>query len=71
MSVGDDRKKSNNFKGTVDNPGVLKEICEKFTRISEQGPLVFPIHPRSRKSLQQNGLMKILEGADGSCCQIR
>ena len=49
----------------VDDPGVLKDLCEKITGISEKVPLGFSIHPRTRKNLQQNGLMKILEGARG------
>ena len=49
----------------VDNPGTLKDICEKLTRISEKVPLVFPVHPRTRKRLQETGLMERLEAAKG------
>ena len=47
----------------VDNPEKLKQICESLTRISEKIKLVFPIHPRTGKNLEQNALMPILKKA--------
>lgn len=40
----------------VDNPAILKDLCLAMTRIAEQIPLVFPVHPRTRRNLDQNGL---------------
>jgi UDP-N-acetylglucosamine 2-epimerase (non-hydrolysing) len=49
----------------VDNPEILKDICEKLVGISEKVPLVFPVHPRTRKRLQETGLMEKLKAAKG------
>lgn len=49
----------------VDNQQALKEICTTLTRISRNIPLVFPVHPRTRKNLQMNGLMDALEKERG------
>jgi UDP-N-acetylglucosamine 2-epimerase (non-hydrolysing) len=49
----------------VDNHDVLSDLCASLVRISRNLPLVFPVHPRTRKSLEQNGLMKGLGGATG------
>ena len=35
----------------VDDQAVLKSICETFTRIAREIPLIFPVHPRTRKNL--------------------
>jgi UDP-N-acetylglucosamine 2-epimerase (non-hydrolysing) len=48
----------------VDNNDVLNDLCAKLVRISKDLPLVFPIHPRTRKSLVQKGLMKLLDGSN-------
>jgi UDP-N-acetylglucosamine 2-epimerase (non-hydrolysing) len=47
--------------GNVDNPEILKSLCELLCRVADRAPLLFPVHPRTRKSLEQNGLMKIIE----------
>ncbi len=39
----------------VDDPHSLKEVCEQLKYLSERMPVVFPIHPRTRKYLQLNG----------------
>ena len=44
----------------VDKPDVLKSITESLVQISEKLHLVFPIHPRTRKNLQQTGFLKML-----------
>lgn len=45
----------------VDEPGVLGGILSALTRIGERLPVVFPIHPRTRKNLEEFGLRDGLE----------
>jgi UDP-N-acetylglucosamine 2-epimerase (non-hydrolysing) len=40
----------------VDHPTTLKNLCGAMVRISEQIPLIFPVHPRTRRNLEQSGL---------------
>lgn len=40
----------------VDAPDKLRELCETLTAISKKIPLVFPVHPRTRKNIQKSGL---------------
>jgi UDP-N-acetylglucosamine 2-epimerase (non-hydrolysing) len=47
----------------VDSYAVLKSICDKLRRISEVMPIVFPVHPRTRKNLSQNNLLSHLREA--------
>lgn len=47
----------------VDRPDVLKELCHILSRISEALPLIFPVHPRTRKNLAHNNLLNILENS--------
>jgi UDP-N-acetylglucosamine 2-epimerase (non-hydrolysing) len=49
----------------VDDPEVLRNLCSNLVQIAEKVPLVFPIHPRTRKNLQQNGLMSIINNCRG------
>ena len=49
----------------VDEKGTLKRICRGLVRISRKNPLVFPVHPRTRKNLETNGLMPILTRESG------
>lgn len=41
----------------VDNPDRLKEVIKLLNKISVERKLVFPIHPRTRKNLEQFGMM--------------
>ena len=45
----------------VDDPVVLKKLCEAISQIAKKIPLVFPIHPRTRKNLEQNQLLRIVD----------
>ncbi len=45
----------------VDNPVLLEQICRVLTEVSETLPLVFPIHPRTRKKMEEQGLLGSLE----------
>ncbi|GAB6162904.1 UDP-N-acetylglucosamine 2-epimerase (non-hydrolyzing) [Desulfothermus naphthae] len=47
----------------VDNPEILAEILEALLRIQEEIPIIFPIHPRTKKQIQKFGLQPILEKA--------
>ncbi len=47
----------------VDNPAVLKEICSILMEISEEVPVVFPIHPRTRKNMEENHLLTAMESS--------
>ena len=49
----------------VDPPEILATICEALIRISEQIPLVFPVHPRTRKNLEQAGWKDRLDRVPG------
>ena len=47
----------------VDDPDILKDLCQKLIRISEKIPLAFPVHPRTHKNMEQLGLLPRLENA--------
>ena len=47
----------------VDDPAILKEICRILREISEEVPLVFPIHPRTRKNLEENHLLSVMQSS--------
>ena len=41
----------------VDDPVVLKKICDIIVEIAEKTSLIFPIHPRTRKNMEENHLL--------------
>ena len=41
----------------VDDPQILQRLCKKLVGIAKQVPLVFPIHPRTRKNIDNLDLM--------------
>jgi UDP-N-acetylglucosamine 2-epimerase (non-hydrolysing) len=45
----------------VDDPAVLKKLCDLIEEISEKAPMVFPVHPRTRKNLEKHHLLTGLE----------
>ena len=47
----------------VDNPDTLKNLCNILVRISDKIPLVFPVHPRTMKNLEQHNLWSILNNS--------
>ncbi len=47
----------------VDNPDILKNLCNILVQISDKIPLVFPVHPRTMKNLEQHKLLKILNNS--------
>ena len=49
----------------VDDPAVFGRILEALERISEQLPVVFPVHPRTRKTIAELGLDARVERIKG------
>jgi UDP-N-acetylglucosamine 2-epimerase (non-hydrolysing) len=49
----------------VDDPIVFGRILDALERISEQLPIVVPVHPRTRKTIAQLGLEKRVEQIPG------
>jgi UDP-N-acetylglucosamine 2-epimerase (non-hydrolysing) len=45
----------------VDDPAVLKKLNGILEEIAEQVPLVFPVHPRTRKNMEENHLLSAME----------
>jgi len=45
----------------VDEPDALAELCEILRTISEKLPLIFPIHPRTRKNLERFELIQKID----------
>jgi UDP-N-acetylglucosamine 2-epimerase (non-hydrolysing) len=58
---------------SVDAPEVFREIVAAITRISEELPIVFPVHPRTRKALQAAGNAgeSCREGLGKDCARVR
>jgi UDP-N-acetylglucosamine 2-epimerase (non-hydrolysing) len=48
----------------VDSVEILSSLCTSLIGISKRIPLAFPVHPRTRKNLQQYGLMSKLKECD-------
>jgi UDP-N-acetylglucosamine 2-epimerase (non-hydrolysing) len=49
----------------VDDPNTLKTLCKSLISIADKIPLIFPIHPRTRINLDNNGLMTLVKSASG------
>jgi UDP-N-acetylglucosamine 2-epimerase (non-hydrolysing) len=49
----------------VDDKQKLQSLCDALVHVSEDLPLVFPVHPRTRKNLEKYDLLKALERASG------
>ena len=45
----------------VDNPDMLNNICNIFINISKKRTIIFPVHPRTRKNLEESGLLTKLK----------
>jgi UDP-N-acetylglucosamine 2-epimerase (non-hydrolysing) len=45
----------------VDNAQVFRHILETVRRVSEEVPVIFPIHPRTRKRIAELGVQKLIE----------
>jgi len=49
----------------VDEKGVISNIFQKLAKLSERMPVVFPVHPRTRKQLETFGLREKIESVRG------
>lgn len=49
----------------VDHPEILSRLCRTLKNISKQVNLLFPVHPRTRKNLENAGLLSDLENSRG------
>jgi UDP-N-acetylglucosamine 2-epimerase (non-hydrolysing) len=49
----------------VDDPKVLGGLLSALAHVAERMPIVFPVHPRTRKMLADQGLSGMLERAPG------
>ena len=45
----------------VDDPAVLKPLLECLARFSKILPMIFPVHPRTRKAIDEYGLHSLFE----------
>jgi UDP-N-acetylglucosamine 2-epimerase (non-hydrolysing) len=53
----------------VDDPARLSAIVEGLVSLSAHAPVVFPIHPRTRARLAEDGALGRLEGAGVACIE--
>lgn len=49
----------------VDEPAVLRQLMATVRRLSEQTPVIFPVHPRTRAALERAGLTNLIEESPG------
>ena len=49
----------------VDDPKILNRLCDMLLSFANKLPIVFPVHPRTNKHLEQQGLLDKLKSADG------
>jgi UDP-N-acetylglucosamine 2-epimerase (non-hydrolysing) len=49
----------------VDHPETLAKLCDALGRIAAELPLIFPVHPRTRKNLEAFGLYDRLASSPG------
>jgi len=47
----------------VDDPNILEQLLRCLTETTEQLPLIFPLHPRTRDRIEAFGLRGLIEGS--------
>ena len=52
----------------VDDPAVLKPLLECLAGFSKELPMVFPVHPRTQKAMDEYGLQSLFEAHPGFRC---
>ena len=48
----------------VDDPGVLRALLETMAKVSVRVPVIFPMHPRTRATVEKFGLGSLLDTPD-------
>ena len=51
----------------VDEPETLKRLLTVLAKISQKLPIIFPVHPRTAKQIQQFGFTDLIESANFLC----
>jgi UDP-N-acetylglucosamine 2-epimerase len=51
----------------TDDPARLKLLCYTIMKIAETHSIMFPVHPRTRRAIQEAGLWKGIEACAGVC----
>ncbi|MGZ8164409.1 MAG: non-hydrolyzing UDP-N-acetylglucosamine 2-epimerase [Methylobacter sp.] len=51
----------------VDDPQVLKSLLKSVVTISEKLPIIFPVHPRTRNRIEQEGLLDLINSGNIIC----
>jgi UDP-N-acetylglucosamine 2-epimerase (non-hydrolysing) len=51
----------------VDDPDRLRHICSELAALAATAPVVFPLHPRTRRHLDERGLLDVLMRAGVRC----
>lgn len=51
----------------VDHPTVLKSLLQSIAAISRELPVIFPIHPRTRQRIEQDGFGELIESGHIIC----
>ena len=51
----------------VDNRELFRHLLETVRQVSEKIPVVFPVHPRTRKALEEHGLQTYLDNGNIVC----
>ena len=54
LPVGDYAVVTLHRPGNVDDPARLRDLLQALTRIAEEHPVVFPVHPRTRQRLERH-----------------
>lgn len=51
----------------VDDPGTLRKLLQSIVAISRIMPVIFPIHPRTRNRIEQDGLLDLIDSGNVIC----
>lgn len=51
----------------VDDPNILRKLLQSIVAISQVVPVIFPIHPRTRHRIEQDGLLDLINSGSIIC----